>query len=337
MDLWFDYIRGYLSGFLAPGSEPTRAVVVRQEDLLCRPQDVVEALERLGLPRNGTAFSIIENLETGYTGMSRNATFEQEQKVSKLLSLTVPLQAAILKRLVDLGCAPYMAALGYAMPQQTWSAEHSEATRLSVQYGESPPPPPPPGLSLPEKPPAESPKPVPRPTSKPAATWVLLAPLPARSERRRPDAYIPAPCDESGTLAQSAPMATVSSIDAEVQTEALPVLVDASAQAPPVPPEQAMAMQGFTGAVSAMTWYSSAMAWYDTDEGQYALLRSLFQRGTAIPGRPRFDSESGRPVLRLASACNGTLCGGRAVLAVPEGRAWRSAELASRIAMPWAA
>ena len=100
-------------------------------------------------------------------------------------------------------------------------------------------------------------------------------------------------------------MATVSSIDAEVQTEALPVLVDASAQAPPVPPEQAMAMQGFPGADYAMTWYSFAMAWYDTDEGQYALLRSLFQRGTAIPGRPRFDSESGRPVLRLALHATG--------------------------------
>ena len=74
VDLWFDYIRGYLSGFLAPGSEPTRAVVVRQEDLLCRPQDVVEALERLGLRRNGFALSIIENLETGYSGLSRNAT-----------------------------------------------------------------------------------------------------------------------------------------------------------------------------------------------------------------------------------------------------------------------
>ena len=95
-------------------------------------------------------------------------------------------------------------------------------------------------------------------------------------------------------------MATVSSIDAEVQTEALPVLVDASAQAPPVTSEQAMAMQGFPGADSAMTWYSSAMAWYDAEEGQYDLLRYLFHRGSAIPARPLFDRDAGRPVLRLA-------------------------------------
>ena len=66
-----------------------------------------------------------------------------------------------------------------------------------------------------------------------------------------------------------------------------------------------MTMQEFPGADSAMTSYSSAMAWYDTDEGRYVLLRSLFQRGAGIPGRPRFDSESGRRVLRLALHATG--------------------------------
>ena len=64
-----------------------------------------------------------------------------------------------------------------------------------------------------------------------------------------------------------------SRIDAEEQTELLPTVVDASAQARPVAPEQAMAMQGFPGADFAMTWYSSAMAWYDTEESQIELLR----------------------------------------------------------------
>ena len=77
-------------------------------------------------------------------------------------------------------------------------------------------------------------------------------------------------------------------------------VVDASAQARPVAPEQAMAMQGFPGAHSAMTWYMSAMAWYDTEEGQYDLLRNVFYRGSAIPARPLFDRDAGRPVFRLA-------------------------------------
>ena len=85
-----------------------------------------------------------------------------------------------------------------------------------------------------------------------------------------------------------------------MQTEPLPTVVDASAQARPVAPEQAMAMLGFPGADFAMTWYSSAMAWYDTKEGQYDLLRYLFHRGSAIPARPLFDRDAGRPVLRLA-------------------------------------
>jgi hypothetical protein len=62
-------------------------------------------------------------------------------------------------------------------------------------------------------------------------------------------------------------------IDAEVQTEPLPTVVDASAQALLVAPEQAMAMQGFSGADFAMTWYSSAKAWYDTEKCKDDLLR----------------------------------------------------------------
>ena len=142
---------------------------------------------------------------------------------------------------------------------------------MSAQYGEPPPPPPPPGSPLTEEPPAESPKPLLRPSSKPATEWLnrctallnsmpkttsllgsgeLLAPLLVRSETRMPDASIPAPCDASGNLAQDAPerFSKRSRIDAEVQTEPLPTVVDASAQALPVAPEQAMAMQGFSGA-----------------------------------------------------------------------------------------
>ena len=168
-----------------------------------------------------------------------------------------------------------LAALEH-LPNDAWHFANSSASMLQellndmldprffslpvtsgVQYGEPPPPPPPPGSPLTEEPPAEGPTPVPRPTSKLAAVWELLAPLPARSERRMPDAYTPAPCDASGNLAQSAPTAKVRRIDAEVQTEPLPVLVDASAQARPVPPEHAMAMPGFPRADSAMTWYST--------------------------------------------------------------------------------
>ena len=160
---------------------------------------------------------------------------------------------------------------------------------MSAQYGEPPPPPPPPGSPLTEEPLAESPKPLSRPSSKPATEWLnrctallnsmprttslpgsdeLLAPSLVRSEKSMPDALIPAACDASGNFAQDAPepLPKRGRIDAEVQTEPLPTVVDASAQAPPVAPEQAMAMQGFSGADFAMTWYSSAKAWYDTDK-----------------------------------------------------------------------
>ena len=180
---------------------------------------------------------------------------------------------------------------------------------VSAQHEEPPLPPPPQGSALTEESHAHCSKPLPRPSSKPAAEWVhrntallhrmprttsfpgsdeLLAPLLVRSETRMPE--------------QNAPERFFkrSRIDAEVQTEALPTVVDASAQTVPVPPEHAMAMPGFSCADFAMTWYSSAMAWYDTEECQYDLIRYLFDRGSAIPARPLFDREHGRPVLRLA-------------------------------------
>ena len=210
---------------------------------------------------------------------------------------------------------------------------------MSAQYGEPPPPPLPPGSPLTEEPPAECPKPLPRPSSKPAAEWLnrgtallismlrttsspgsdeLLAPLLVRSETRMPDAYAPAPCDASGNLAQSAPTAKVRRIDAEVRTEPLPILVDASAQARPVLPDHAMAMPGFPCTDSAMSWYSCEMVWYNAEEGQDDLIRYLFRRGSAIPARPLFDRDAGRPVLRLALKTTRRY-------AVPETRARRGA------------
>ena len=65
VDVWFAYIRGYLDGHFAPGSEPSRVIVARQEDILRCPEDVVNGLVQLGLPRNDTDFEVIEVLQTG--------------------------------------------------------------------------------------------------------------------------------------------------------------------------------------------------------------------------------------------------------------------------------
>ena len=112
---------------MAPRNQPIRAVVVCQEDILHRPREVVEALHGLGLRRNSAAFRITENFRTGYTGLTRNDILFQEQVDAQTLTPKAPIQELIASRLVALRAAPYMAALGYAMPQQTSSAQHTEA------------------------------------------------------------------------------------------------------------------------------------------------------------------------------------------------------------------
>ena len=44
--------RGYLKGYVSPGGSVSRAVIVRHEDIVDHPEDVVNDLAALGLPRN---------------------------------------------------------------------------------------------------------------------------------------------------------------------------------------------------------------------------------------------------------------------------------------------
>ena len=64
MDMWAIYTDGYLAGRIAAENDseahPQRMLVVRFEDLLERPEEVVNELARSGLPRNAEVFSTIE-------------------------------------------------------------------------------------------------------------------------------------------------------------------------------------------------------------------------------------------------------------------------------------
>ena len=116
VEFWFAYIRGYLSGHLAPGGQPARVVVVRHEDILRRPEEVVDALAALGLPRNDADFAVIEQLEIGYTRASRSDILQREDRIQTWTSTTaVENESQVRCRLEALGCGPFMEALGYPM------------------------------------------------------------------------------------------------------------------------------------------------------------------------------------------------------------------------------
>ena len=59
--LWTAYLEGYLHGNMCLTTEPHNVVVVRHEDLVHRPQQVVNALAKLGLRRNNNTFRVIEH------------------------------------------------------------------------------------------------------------------------------------------------------------------------------------------------------------------------------------------------------------------------------------
>ena len=83
MDLWALYADGYLAGRIAAendsGAHPQRVLVVRFEDLLERPEEVVNELARLGLPRNAEVFSTIEE-SVSHTAGTRESILLRECK-----------------------------------------------------------------------------------------------------------------------------------------------------------------------------------------------------------------------------------------------------------------
>jgi len=79
-ELWAQYASGFLSGALIPhGEHRPLCLIVRSEDILRNPRVIVEELTRLGLPRNGNPFEVIQDSLPG-RGASR----------SQLLSSSTP-------------------------------------------------------------------------------------------------------------------------------------------------------------------------------------------------------------------------------------------------------
>ena len=90
-------------------------------------------MQGLGLRRNSVAFRIIDNLRTGYIALTRDSNLLQEKTDEQTLARTAPLQELIASRLVALRAAPFMATLGYSMPQHSSPAENTAAPRTRTR------------------------------------------------------------------------------------------------------------------------------------------------------------------------------------------------------------
>jgi len=64
LELWVSYMKGYIFGTMAQAGGPI-FLIIRYEDLVQRPRDIVDALERLGMPRNTQTFEPIEEYVSG--------------------------------------------------------------------------------------------------------------------------------------------------------------------------------------------------------------------------------------------------------------------------------
>ena len=80
LDLWKHYASGYLAGYLATSARDYRDVkIVRYEDILEQPQNVVNALERLGLERLDLPFEPITKNMSASGGSSREELLAREK------------------------------------------------------------------------------------------------------------------------------------------------------------------------------------------------------------------------------------------------------------------
>ena len=77
LDLWCHYATGYVTGRIWPGSSDD-VKIVRYEDILARPLDVLDALENMGLPRNFTQLAPI-NKSVTKNGVGRQDLISRER------------------------------------------------------------------------------------------------------------------------------------------------------------------------------------------------------------------------------------------------------------------
>jgi len=95
--LWTAYVQGYLHGNMRLTTSPQRVVVVRHEDLVRRPAEVVAELARLGLRRNRQPFQLINDSITTQAEV-REDILNRDQA-----ALTHPMANDILNTLTEQG------------------------------------------------------------------------------------------------------------------------------------------------------------------------------------------------------------------------------------------
>ena len=77
---------------------------MRHEDLLRCPEEVVDALAKVGLKRDAVAFKRLEMLSTGYQIVSREQTLLREGAVVRAISDDV--KQTLIDLLMPSGCEP---------------------------------------------------------------------------------------------------------------------------------------------------------------------------------------------------------------------------------------
>ena len=60
VDLWTTYASDYLEGYVAPSGMLDSVIIIRSEDLTHKPEAVIDALPRWGLPRNREVFAPLD-------------------------------------------------------------------------------------------------------------------------------------------------------------------------------------------------------------------------------------------------------------------------------------
>ena len=138
MHVWAQYTNAYLRGHIAPEIDPneyddesnvSRVVVVRFEDILEVPEDVVDALASLGLPRNSKGFLPIEESVSDAAETRDNILLRERQ-----LHLTDELRNKIALGLAD--HSHLVEWLGYSTLNYSKSLEHLQQKHKQPEPGD---------------------------------------------------------------------------------------------------------------------------------------------------------------------------------------------------------
>ncbi len=123
--MWLHTLWGYLTGGIMTKARTLRVCIVKFEDVLFQPDNVVEGLTKIGLPRNARPFEELHKGVGGHMRVGRNLEEVKEREYEALDSFREHELESLGEALEE--CPGLFLHLGYPLPSDRLALDEADA------------------------------------------------------------------------------------------------------------------------------------------------------------------------------------------------------------------